>query len=323
MITLDQRVIETALSWHQAGQAIWLCTVLRTWGSSPRAPGTIMAVNHDGDCCGSLSGGCIEEDFLARLAEGHYRVHSEVIHYGEGGRQTRVQLPCGGRLEVLVEYLIPDAVSGTLLGAMQQALVGKSRLIKTLFVGERAKWEAIALTARLPVLSYQDSEIVLPVGAIPELLVAGYSTVAFECVRLGQLLGFHVRICEHRPGMLSELERHFTAEDNVTIVPQHPARWLELNGAHAAVAIVSLTHDPRIDELTMMEAVNTHAFYIGIMGSAKNSAKRKARLQAIAGFDQDELARISAPIGVAIGSKTPAEIALSVMADIVRVKNQT
>ncbi|OAE03869.1 XdhC family protein [Pantoea sp. OXWO6B1] len=322
MITLDQRVIDTALRWHHAGQAVWLCTVLRTWGSSPRAPGTMMVINQNGECCGSLSGGCIEEDFLARLAEGRYRVNSQVIRYGEGGRQTQVQLPCGGRLDVLVEYLLPDTVSGALLQAMHQALIGKSRLIKTLSAGERASWDVVALSAVLPVLSYQDPDIVLPVGAIPELLVAGYSAVAFECIRFGQLLGFHVRVCEHRPEMLSELERHFTGEDNITIVPQHPARWLELNGAHASVAIVSLTHDPRIDELTMMEAVNTHAFYIGIMGSEKNSAKRKARLQAIAGFDQEELARISAPIGIAIGSKTPAEIALSVMADIVRIKNQ-
>ncbi|UEG15991.1 XdhC family protein [Pantoea ananatis] len=322
MITLDQRVIETALNWHQAGQAIWLCTVLRTWGSSPRAPGTIMAINACGDCCGSLSGGCIEEDFLARLAEGHYRISSQVVRYGDGGRQTRVQLPCGGRLDVLVEHLLPDMLSGALLSAMHQALIGQTRMIKKLSVGERASWERVATSAALPVLSYQDPDIVLPVGAIPELLVAGYSTVAFECIRLGQLLGFHVRVCEHRSAMLSELERHFSGEDNVTIVPQHPARWLELNGAHAAVAIVSLTHDPRIDDLTMMEAVNTHAFYIGIMGSVKNSVKRKARLTTIAGLAEDELARIQAPIGLAIGSKTPAEIALSVMADIVRVKNQ-
>ncbi|KHE01204.1 xanthine dehydrogenase accessory factor [Pantoea sp. PNA 14-12] len=321
MMTLDQRVIETALGWHHAGRAVWLCTVLQTWGSSPRAPGTMMVISDSGEGCGSLSGGCIEEDFLARLAEGHYRIHSQVVRYGEGGRQTQVQLPCGGSLDVLVEYLVADNDSGQMLQAMHQALRGKTRLLKTVTVSKRATWQTMAMTAALPVLRYQHPEVVLPVGAVPELLVAGYSTVAFECIRLAQILGFHVRVCEHRSEMLSELEGHFTGQDTITIVPQHPARWLELNGAHAAVAIVSLTHDPRIDELTMMEAVNTHAFYIGIMGSAKNTARRKTRLQTIAGLDNDELARIIAPVGLAIGSKTPAEIALSVMADIVRVKN--
>jgi xanthine dehydrogenase accessory factor len=321
MITLDQRVIHAALSWYQVGQAIWLCTVLDTWGSSPRAPGTLMAVNERGDYCGSLSGGCIEEDFLAQLKAGHYRASSQIVGYGEGEMRPDVQLPCGGSLVILIEYLPPDLPTVELLQAMQHALSGRQPGVKTLTTGRRAQWTPVSPAEMLPALAFNPPQILLPVGAIPELLIAGYSTVAFECIRLGQLLGFTVRVCEHRPEMLSELESQFAGADNVIIEPQHPARWLELNGAHAAVAIVSLTHDPRIDELTTMEAINTQAFYIGIMGSAKSSEKRKVRLRQIAGLNSEDLARINAPIGLAIGSKTPAEIALSVMADIVRVKN--
>lgn len=321
MITLDQRVVTAALDWCQSEQAVWICTVLRTYGSSPRAPGTIMAVNSEGQYCGSLSGGCIEEDFLAQLAAGNYREFSQIIRYGEGGVRPDVQLPCGGSLDILIEYLPADVQSFALLQAMQQALTGKTPLVKTIQPGERAGWHPLSVNEKLPVLEYDNQNIILPVGAIPELLIAGYSTVAFECIRLGQLLGYHVRVCEHRPEMLNELEHYFSGADNVSIVPQHPARWLELNGAHASVAIVSLTHDPRIDELTMMEAINTSAFYIGIMGSEKNSEKRRLRLQEIGGMQPDELARIKAPIGLRIGSKTPAEIALSVMADIVKTRN--
>lgn len=321
MITLDQRVINAALDWCQSDQAVWICTVLRTYGSSPRAKGTIMAVNSEGHYCGSLSGGCIEEDFLAQLAAGQYRESSQIIRYGEGGMRPDVQLPCGGSLDILTEYLPADAQSFLLLQAMQHALTGKSPLVKRVEPGKRASWHQISSDEKLPPLEYCNKFIVLPVGAIPELLIAGYSTVAFECIRIGQLLGYHVRVCEHRPEMLSELERYFSGADNVAVVPQHPARWLELNGAHASVAIVSLTHDPRIDELTMMEAINTSAFYIGIMGSKKNSEKRRSRLQQVGGLRPDELARIKAPIGLNIGSKTPAEIALSVMADIVKTRN--
>ncbi|WP_206614976.1 XdhC family protein [Aureimonas ureilytica] len=139
MMTLDQRVIETALGWHHAGRAVWLCTVLQTWGSSPRAPGTMMVISDSGEGCGSLSGGCIEEDFLARLAEGHYRIHSQVVRYGEGGRQTQGKLPCGGSLDVMVEYLVADNDSGHMLQAMHQALRGKTRLLKTATVNKRAK----------------------------------------------------------------------------------------------------------------------------------------------------------------------------------------
>lgn len=321
MITLDQRVINMALSSCQAGQSVWLCTVLRTYGSSPRAPGTLMTVNEAGAYCGSLSGGCIEEDFLAQLATGAYRASSQQVRYGEGGMRPTVSLPCGGSLEIVIEFLPPDAASLELLTAMQRALSGQQPIVKLIQPGERAQWETVAADRILPALSVSEQQLVLPVGAIPELLVAGYSSVAFECIRLGQMLGFHVRVCEHRSEMLAELESHYGAADNVTLVRQHPARWLELNGAHAAVAIVALTHDPRIDDLTMMEAIATPAFYIGIMGSVKNSEKRRERLQQIAGMDRSDLERIHAPIGLPIGSKTPAEIALSVMADIVRVRN--
>ena len=321
MIRLDQLVINEALGWHQASEALWLCTVLHTWGSSPRAPGTIMAVNSHGQFCGSLSGGCIEEDFLAQIASGMYRESSQIVRYGQGGMRPDVKLPCGGSLEILIEYLPVDAQTLALLQAMQSALMGQQRLIKILKPGQRAQWERLAAECAMPVLSRTAEQIVVPVGATPELLVAGYSSVAFECIRLGQILGFHVRVCEHRPDSLREVERHFQGADNVTIVPQHPARWLEINGASAAVAIVSLTHDARIDELTMMEAVNTSAFYLGVMGSEKNSEQRRGRLREIAGLEEDELARIHAPVGIKIGSKTPSEIALSIMADIVRVKN--
>ncbi|MGJ0128642.1 XdhC family protein [uncultured Pantoea sp.] len=321
MITLDQRVINAALSSCQAGQTVWLCTVLRTYGSSPRAPGTLMTVNESGEYCGSLSGGCIEEDFLAQLAAGAYRATSQRVRYGEGGIRPDVRLPCGGSLEIVIECLPPDDTTLALLTAMQAALRGDQPVVRIIRPGERAQWEAIATDRRLPALDASEEQLLLPVGAIPELLIAGYSSVAHECIRLGQMLGFHVRVCEHRPEKLAELETHFSGADNVTLVSQHPARWLELNGAHAAVAIVALTHDPRIDDLTMMEAIATPAFYIGIMGSAKNSEKRRARLQHIAGMESRELDRIHAPIGLPIGSKTPAEIALSVMADIVRVKN--
>lgn len=321
MITLDQRVINAALSSCQAGQNVWLCTVLRTYGSSPRAPGTLMAVNEAGAYCGSLSGGCIEEDFLAQLAAGAYRASSQRVRYGEGGIRPDVNLPCGGSLEIAIEYLPPDDATLALLKAMQRALSGQQPMVKMIRPGERAQWEVIASDRVLPELDASEAQMLLPVGAIPELLIAGYSTVAYECIRLGQILGFHVRVCEHRPEMLSELESHFSGADNVTLVSQHPARWLELNGAHAAVAIVALTHDPRIDDLTMMEAVLLPAFYLGAMGSKRNSSRRLSRLAEIAGLTSEQLARIHAPVGLDIGSKTPAEIALSIMADIVRHKN--
>lgn len=321
MITLDQRVIDFALCWHQLQQPVWLCTVLHTYGSSPRAPGTMMTINIQGEHCGSLSGGCIEEDFLQQLASGAYRDSSQIVRYGEGGLRPNVALPCGGSVDVLIEYLPADTESYALLTAMQTALIGKQHLVKNVQLGQRATWEIVSTAHVLPALSHQQNQVVIPVGAVPQLLIAGYSVVAFECIRLALILGFRITVCEHRPEQLAETERHFGAEYHVTIVPQHPAKWLENHEISSKVAILSLTHDPRIDELTMMEAVNTPAFYLGVMGSVKNSAKRRQRLVEIGGLSEEELTRIQAPVGIRIGSKTPAEIALSVMADVVRVKN--
>ncbi|MDL4912520.1 MAG: XdhC family protein [Enterobacterales bacterium endosymbiont of Blomia tropicalis] len=321
MITLDQRVIDSALRWLQSSQPVWLCTVLHTYGSSPRAPGTMMAINNQGDSCGSLSGGCIEEDFLQQLASGAYRNSSQIVRYGEGGLRPNVELPCGGSVDVLIEYLPVDTASAELLSAMHAALFGKHYLVKKLQPGQRAQWECFPADTVLPVLSHSQEEVVIPVGAIPQLLIAGYSVVAFECIRLALILGFKVTVCEHRASQLAEIEQQFGTDLNVCIVPQHPAKWLEQHKISSKMAILSLTHDPRIDELTMMEAVNTPAFYLGVMGSARNSAKRRQRLGDIGGLSDAELRRIQAPVGMKIGSKTPAEIALSVMADVVRAKN--
>jgi len=128
-------------------------------------------------------------------------------------------------------------------------------------------------------------------------------------------------VCENRPEALDNFAPQLRS--NVTLLRQFPAKFIEDGGCHANTAIVALTHDPRMDDLTLMEAIHTPAFYIGAMGSLRNSARRRQRLQQIAEFSPQELERIHAPIGLPLGSKTPAEIALAVMADIVQQKNRT
>jgi xanthine dehydrogenase accessory factor len=143
--------------------------------------------------------------------------------------------------------------------------------------------------------------------------------VALYCANFAQALGFETLVCEHREDVLLNLADELDA--SVTLIRQFPANYLEREGCHYGTAILSLTHDPRIDDLTMMEAVNLPAFYIGAMGSQNNSRRRKERLVRIGELHPEQLDRIHAPIGMDIGSKTPAEIALSIMADIVRHKN--
>ncbi|MFQ6372648.1 XdhC family protein [Shewanella sp. YIC-542] len=315
---LDAKVLQQACDWA-ANRDVWLCTVLHTWGSSPRSPGSLLVAQQDGSYCGSLSGGCVEEHFLAQIAKGCWREASQVIRYGDGELAPQLRLPCGGVLEVLVEYLqaVPETVD--YLQQQLQALQGYQAIRKQLTLPHACHQLTPGDYAADTAISYQHPDIHICLAAAPCLLLAGYSPVAHYCAEFAHALGFEVILCEPRAEQLHMLQQDLPK--GVKLLQTFPAKYLEQTGCHANTAIVALTHDPRLDDLTMMEAVNTPAFYIGAMGSARNSGKRRERLSRIGELTDAQLARVHGPIGLAIGSKTPAEIALAIMADIVRVKN--
>lgn len=315
MLPLDLQVIQQAIAWLSTGQPVWLCTVIASFGSSPRPPGALLVANGAGESCGSLSGGCIEEDFLQRVADGGFAEPIALVRYGDGSDAPQVRLPCGGVLEVLVERLEPDAHTLEHLRRMESALLGKGRLVR--------EWRLPFADPQLlddthdgPRVERSGECLRVRFGAAQRLIIAGVSSVALFCAQFAVALDFEVIICEPR-----EEFQYPLGIDNVRVEPILPARFIAEGGCHHATAVVALTHDPRLDDLTMMEAVHSPAFYIGVMGSQKTSEKRMERLHRIAGMDAATLDRIHAPIGLALGSKTPAEIALAVLADIVRVRN--
>jgi xanthine dehydrogenase accessory factor len=313
---LDLLVIRKALEWSGSGRHVWLCTVLATYGSAPRAPGSLLAANADGEWIGSLSGGCVEDEFLERLVAGAFSEPISLLRYGDGSDpHSQIRLPCGGVLEVLVENLAADCEVQAHLRELESALAGQRRLIREVALpgGER---RVLADPSQGQRVERQDDVLRLRVGAAQRLLLAGYSSVAQVCAEFGQSLGFEVLLCDPRDEVLQGVEL-----PGVEIRRQLPSEVIRLGGCHADTAVVALTHDPRIDDLAMIEAVRTQAFYIGVMGSKATTAKRFERLRRIAGLDDSDLARIVAPIGLKLGSKTPAEIALAVLADILRVRN--
>ncbi|MCY1416785.1 putative xanthine dehydrogenase subunit A [compost metagenome] len=313
---LDLQVVRKALAWSSAGERVWLCTVLCTYGSAPRAPGSMLAVNTAGQWIGSLSGGCVEDDFLARVAEGDFLDAVAVVRYGEGDEpRAQVSLPCGGILDVLVEKLDPDCEVQAHLRELEAALLGRRRLIRQVELGSGTRsvsddhehGQRVERTA---------TQVRMRIGAAQRLLLAGYSSVAQFCAQFAVGLGFEVILCDPREEALEGV-----VLENVEIRRQLPSVFIAEGGCHSDTAVVALTHDPRIDDLAMMEAVRTEAFYIGVMGSMQTSRKRFERLRRIGGLGEQELARIHAPIGLNLGSKTPAEIALAVLADILRVRS--
>lgn len=315
MQQLDLQVIRQAMDWLGSGERVWLCTVIASFGSSPRPPGALLVAKGDGASCGSLSGGCIEDDFLQRVAEGGFAEPVAVVRYGDGSDAPQVRLPCGGVLEVLVERLEADAHNLEHLRRLESALLGRGRLVR--------QWQLPFADAQLledtqdgPRVERCGERLRVRFGPAQRLIIAGVSSVALFCAQFAVALDFEVIICEPREEFQQDLRL-----DNVRLEPILPARYIAEGGCHQATAVVALTHDPRLDDLTMMEAVLSPAFYIGVMGSQKTSEKRMERLHRVAGMDAETLARIHAPIGLALGSKTPAEIALAVLADIVRVRN--
>lgn len=317
MRALDREVVEAARRWHAAGHDLWWCTVLSTFGSAPREPGALLVARADGRHVGSLSGGCVEEDFLARLGEGAFRAAAQVVAYGDdalGG--SRVRLPCDGRLEVLVEHWPANGTrvaAADELEAYEEALAGSQPMARDVGLDDgRSGWTLAE--AMGPQVERGADSVRIRVGPAARLLVAGISPVSQYCVQFAQALGFEVVVCDPRP----EAWEGFAADD-ARCHRELPSEFLRREGTHRMTAVVALTHDPRLDDLTMLEAVRGEAFYIGVMGSRLTSEKRAERLRRSGGIDEAALARIRMPIGLDLGSKTPAEIALATLADVVRV----
>ncbi|MHA7117195.1 XdhC family protein [Pseudomonas promysalinigenes] len=313
---LDLQVISQALQWSLSGQRVWLCTVLATYGSAPRAPGSLLAVNQSGQWLGSLSGGCVEEDFLERVGQGEFPEPVAIVRYGDGSdRRSSIRLPCGGVLEVLVENLAADCDVQAHLRELQGALRGQRRLLREVRLPQ-GQLQLFDDRDQGPRVERQGNQVRLRVGAAQRLLLAGYSSVAHFCAEFGKSLGFEVILCEPREEVLEGV-----LLEGIEVRRELPSEFIVNGGCHADTAVVALTHDPKIDDLAMLEAVRTEAFYIGVMGSMTTSEKRRERLHRIGGLSDEQMARIHAPIGLNLGSKTPAEIALAVLADILRLRN--
>lgn len=316
---LDLQVVNQAIQWLESGQPVWLCTVLSTFGSSPREPGSMMVACREGEHVGSLSGGCVEEDFLERLGEGVYDQPVTLLRYGDSNELAgpRIRLPCGGILEVLVERLEPTAPNRQHLQTLRTAMLGQCNLVRrvSLSSGQVRVDESDGMGPRV----FQDlagEEVSIGIGPVAKLIIAGISSVSEACAEFAQALGYEVVVCDPREEEIANF-RHSSIQP-ISILP---SLYIASEGAcHALTAVVALTHDPRIDDLAMMAAVRTPAFYIGVMGSHRTSRARADRLIRSGGLSDADIARLHMPIGLALGSKTPAEIALAVMADILRVR---
>lgn len=307
----DLEVLGRAAEWLRGGQRVALATVIRTWGSSPRPPGSLLAMNDAGHFVGSVSGGCVEETLVERYRQGEIAGPGPtLVDFGVDRQEaSRLGLPCGGRLELLLEELHGTEAIETILAAMQQGrLVARSVDLDDGAIGLSPGTAGSELT-------FDAMRVTRTFGPAWELLLIGDGQLARHLASMALHLDYRVTICDPR--------EHFDASRPVPGVRyshEMPDEAVQRLGDQARTAIVALAHDPRQDDLGLSAALDSQAFYIGALGSRRSAQARRERLQTL-GFSTQQLARVHGPAGLPIGSKRPAEIAVSILAQITAVRN--
>ena len=310
MDSLDLQVLVQARDWREQGHAVWLVTVIETWGSAPRPPGALLAMREDGLVVGSVSGGCVEDDLIDRVRKGERVATPSLVTYGVTKEEAaRFGLPCGGNLRLVQEPLTGTAwVSEVLERTARHELVAR-------VVDLRGGTVRVEPARRGEVFSYDGETMRALYGPRWRMLVIGAGQLSRALAQMALGLDFEVIVCDPRE------EYHLTWDvpgtTFSTAMPDDLAVELQLD-PHTAV--VAVTHDPKLDDLVLLEALKSAAFYVGALGSRGNTAKRKERL-ALFDLSATEIARLHGPIGLDIGSRTPAEIAVSILAEVVAVKN--
>jgi xanthine dehydrogenase accessory factor len=328
MDNIDVMVLRTLRDWRVAGRRALLATVVRTWGSSPRPVGSIMALCDSGAVVGSVSGGCIEDDLIYRFTRAYQAptlgiaADSEapkdmpqgaprLVKYGISADEAhRFGLPCGGTLELLLEF-DPDAA---LLGELVAALgVGRLMQRTTRLSDGQVAQGATCAPADLQIDAVQ---LTNTFGPEYRMLLIGAGQLTEYLATMAQFNGFAVTVCDPR-----EEYRGAWSVAGVQLTSGMPDEVVTAFKPDRRSCVIALTHDLKLDDLALLEALQTESFYVGAIGSRRNNAARRERL--IEHFEQTEasLRGLRGPIGIYIGSKTPAEIAVSIMAEVLAVKN--
>lgn len=312
MQSADQEVLETAAGWLDAGHVVYLVTVARTWGSSPRPPGALLVVRaDDARFVGSVSGGCVEDDLSARLAANGARLAlPRVESYGVTPEQNhRFGLPCGGRLDLVVEKLASAEPLRVMLRAMDERRITARRVC--LATGEASLHAA----ERDAAFSFDGENLVKLFGPAWRLVLIGAGQLSRFVAQMALALDYEVIVCDPR----EEYAAHWQLSDAM-LDSRSPDDAVRALACDARTAVLALTHEPKLDDLALMEALVLPAFYVGALGSRANNARRRARLASLA-LPADAIARLHGPVGLPIGSRTPAEIAVAILAELTAVRN--
>lgn len=312
MDSQDAQVLAAARRWAAAGHRFALVTVARTWGSAPRPPGSWLILRDDGQVQGSVSGGCIEADLIERMGAGDFAgTRPFLLKYGVTQEEARrYGLPCGGTMELMVEpapdvFSLEDLAARIAQGqlARRSVLVGQAgALIDAASAGEALTWDGRTLTTVH--------------GPAWRLLLIGAGQISAYLARMAQALNYQVLICDPR----SEYSAGWDVPRTTPLSCMPDDAVIELN-LDPRSAVVALTHDPKLDDMALLEALKSPAFYVGALGSTVNSQRRRQRLLQYFDLSPAEVGRLHGPVGLPIGSRTPPEIAVAILAEMTAVRH--
>ena len=317
MDSVDIEVLRSAEAWRKAGHRVTFGTIVRTWGSAPRPVGALVVIRDDGQVVGSVSGGCVEDDLIDKVKSGGATARGsdglelpKVITYGVTNEEaTRWGLPCGGTLELVMEPVTEKSAFGELLET-----ISKQQL-----VSRRLEMDSGRVTLKSgtwqDVLAFDGKVLTTVHGPRWRMILIGAGQLTRYLAEMARMLDYRVLVIDPREEYANGWDLAGVQLDRG--MPDDVLAAANLDG-HSAV--VALTHDPKIDDLALMEALKSPAFYVGAIGSKKNNDARRARLKEFE-LSEGEIARLRGPVGLYIGSKTPPEIAVAILAEMTAVRH--
>jgi xanthine dehydrogenase accessory factor len=309
MDSVNLEVLRRAVAWVEAGIPVTLATVVKTWGSSPRPEGALLAISGDGQLVGSVSGGCIEDDLIDRLRTMH-PTQPEIVTYGVTAEQTRrFGLPCGGTLQLVLEPLHKESCLREALECIERGELFARRL----HLGD-GRCEALDEVPDTPIL-FDGETLVSSFGPHWRMLIIGAGQLSRYLAEFALALDYQVTISEPR-----EEYRASWRVAGVTLSTEMPDDLVLAMRPDQRTVVIAATHDPKLDDLALIDALASNAFYVGAIGSHANSERRRERLK-LFGLGDRELDALHGPVGLPLGSRTPPEIALAIVADITARRN--
>jgi xanthine dehydrogenase accessory factor len=311
MNSIDIDVIRTALDWLSRGHRVVMGTVVHTWGSAPRPPGSLMVIRDDGQVAGSVSGGCIEDDLIGRVARGELAMRlPESTIYGQTAEEVRrFGLPCGGTVQIVLEPLSLQSQLRELFTAIGEHQRIQRRLdMATGIVRHEAADDGDKVL-------FDGRSLTTVHGPRLRLLIIGGGQLSRYLASMAVMLDYQVTVCEPRV----EYHEGWERLEGVTLSTAMPDDLVLAMHLDRNSAVVALTHDPKLDDLALIEALRTSAFYVGALGSQLNNAKRRERLLEFY-VSPPEALKLHGPVGLNLGALTPPEIAMSVVAEMTAIR---